>query len=76
MHEGNKKALLDEAGLSFIKSIPGPRFLSPFTEEDRLFEPEPYPQRFELLLKEMSMALTDDREGGFFTMITKKNEKQ
>ena len=67
---------LDESGLSFMKSIPSPRFLSPFTEEARLFEPDPYPNRFELLCKELSMALTDDQEGGFFTMIMKKNEKQ
>ena len=67
---------LDEAGLTFVKSIPSPRFLSPFTEETQLFIPEPYPKPFELLIKELTMALTDDREGGFFTLIMKKNDKK
>ena len=67
---------LDDAGLTFIKSIPSPRFLSPFSEDAQLFEPEPDPNPLELFLKELTMSLTDDREGGFFTMILKKNDKQ
>ena len=67
---------LEASGLSFVRSIPSPRFLSPFTEHDRLFDPEPDPGRLELFLKEMTLALTDDREGGFFTMIMRKNNGQ
>jgi len=65
---------LDESGLSFIRSIPGPRFLEPLTEDDQLFDPGPEPNRFELWCKELTMLLTDDREGGFFTMILRKND--
>ena len=65
---------LDEAGVSFVRSIPNPRFLDPFTDEAQLFKPDSKPKSFEMLLKELTLSLTDDREGGFFTMIMKKND--
>ena len=65
---------LDEAGVSFVRSIPNPRFLDPFTDEAQLFKPDSEPNNFEMLIKELTLSLTDDREGGFFTMIMKKND--
>lgn len=67
---------LEESSLEYLRSIPSPRFLEPFSDQTALFEPDPFPGRLELGLKEMSMLLTEDREGGFFTMITRKGDAE
>lgn len=63
---------LPAAGLDFVRSIPGTRFLESFDEGTDLFSPEQPVSRFERGLKERLMTLAGSDEGGFFTIIARK----
>jgi SAM-dependent methyltransferase len=63
---------LPEVELEFVKSIPKTRFFSPFSSQERLFEAEDPGGSWEAALKECSMALHPDSEGGFFTIVARK----
>lgn len=65
---------LKHADLQFIKSIPKTRILSHFSENEELFQEEAAGRGPELLLSELSLAVRGDSEGGFFTIIAKKNQ--
>lgn len=63
---------LEPNGLELVKTIPKTRLSSRFLDSENLFEPEPPGHPVERLLIELSLALTGDREGGFFTVICRK----
>lgn len=63
---------IPRAGLQFVRSIPKVRMLEKFDSEERLFEPETPSTRPERWLKELSLGLKPDSEGGFFTVIARK----
>jgi SAM-dependent methyltransferase len=64
---------LERTGLTFVKSIPKTTFASPFSPEERLFEPEAPGGPIERTLVEMGMSLwrSQIKEGGFFVVIAK-----
>ena len=63
---------LDETGLQFVKCIPRSKPFQPISDRDRLFEPEPPGNALERFLVESGMVLRGSREGGFFTVIARK----
>lgn len=56
------------AGLTYVKSIPKTNG-RPFSESERLFEPEPPGNPVRRLAAELAMAFSGSREGGFFIVI-------
>jgi SAM-dependent methyltransferase len=63
---------LDDAGFSFVKSIPRSRPGEPFSESEQLFRAEQPGTPIERLKVELGMILSGSREGGFFTMIGRR----
>jgi SAM-dependent methyltransferase len=63
---------LSANGFTFVKSIPRTRPFRPITDADRLFEPEAPGNLLERSLVELSQALRGSREGGFFTVIGRR----
>jgi SAM-dependent methyltransferase len=63
----------ERTGFSFVKSIPRSKPFQPFGESDRLFEPEAPGNAAERLLVELPMMFKGSREGGFFTMIGRRD---
>jgi SAM-dependent methyltransferase len=63
----------EQTGFTFIKSIPRSKPFQPITESDNLFEQEEPGNAVERFLVEFPMMLKGSREGGFFTMIGRKN---
>jgi SAM-dependent methyltransferase len=70
---GDVMQLFEKTGFTFVKSIPHSRPFQPFTEADRLFEPEQPGNAVERFLVEFPMMFKGSREGGFFTMIGRKD---
>lgn len=66
---------LEPNGLELVKSIPKTRFSAEFSAQEDLFSPEPQGGPLERRLIEISMALKDDKEGGFFTIIARKKHE-
>lgn len=66
---------LNQAGLSFVKSIPGTTFGASFSHDERLFRPEPPGGTLERSLVEFSMSVwtSQIKEGGFFVVIARAN---
>lgn len=63
---------LDNSGLDFVRSVPSDQFLTSLSDSEQLFEPTAPGGSIERSLKELSMLLTGDREGGFFTIISRR----
>ena len=70
---GDVLTWFERTGFTFVKSIPRSRPFQPFTESDRLFEREEPGNPIERFLVEFPMMFKGSREGGFFTMIGRKN---
>jgi len=64
---------LPQSGLEFVRSIPNTRFFDSLTSAERLFESDQPGGPLESRLKEWSMALQPDSEGGFFTIVARKH---
>lgn len=65
---------LEKAGLSFVRSIPSARLFGRFKAGERLFSPDKRAGRLGCSIKELSLSLTGNREGGFFTVIARRPE--
>lgn len=65
----------EQTGFQFIKSIPKSRPTCDFSENERLFEPEPAGNRFEHFLVELGMLISGGKEGGLFVMIGRKTNE-
>jgi len=63
---------LEEAGFSFVKSIPRTKLFQPIEDADRLFEAESPGNALERCLVELGMAFRGSREGGFFTVVGRR----
>ncbi|HEU4700735.1 MAG TPA: methyltransferase domain-containing protein [Gemmatimonadales bacterium] len=63
---------LRQTGFDFVKSIPRSTPFEPFSEQERLFEPERPGSALERALVELPMALTGSRQGGFFIVIARR----
>ncbi len=63
------------AGIDFVSSIPKPRLFDPIRPNDKLFSTTSIGSKTELFIKELSMAITDHQDGGFFVVIGKKRKK-
>jgi hypothetical protein len=64
----------EDEGFNFVNAVPKFRW-SPFTAEERLFEPDQPGSALERLLVQTSMVVTGSKEGGFFTVIGRKGGK-
>ena len=69
---GEVLAWLDRTGFSFVKSIPRSKPFQPFSDRDRLFEPEEPGNALERLVVELGMFFQGSREGGFFIVIGRR----
>ena len=65
---------LKQAGFTFIKSIPKTMPFEHINSSEQLFSKEPMGNWFERLLTNIIMVSTGSKEGGFFTIIGKKND--
>jgi SAM-dependent methyltransferase len=63
---------VERAGLRFTKSIPHSKPFTPFSGQERLFEPEEPGNAVERALSELAMIPAGSREGGFFTVIARR----
>jgi SAM-dependent methyltransferase len=63
---------LNQTGFSFVTSIPRSKPFQPFTDRDRLFEPETPGNALERLVVELGMFFQGSREGGFFITIGRR----
>jgi len=70
---GETSRWLEAAGFSFVKSLPRSVPFSPITSDERVFEPERLGNPLERFVAETSMILSGSREGGFFTIVGRKN---
>jgi SAM-dependent methyltransferase len=64
---------LEPNGLTFVRSIPKTDPFQSFDSEERLFEPENRAPRWKTRLQDWSMTVRGTAEGGFFTVIARKN---
>ena len=62
----------DRAGFEFLNSIPKAQAFEPFTPDERLFGSHPSGSRLDHAFVQLGMLLTGGKEGGFFTLIAKK----
>ncbi|HJO24214.1 MAG: class I SAM-dependent methyltransferase [Myxococcota bacterium] len=62
----------EEAGFSFVKSIPRSVPFQPFSPDENLFEPERLGSAFERLLVEAGMTFSGSGEGGFFVFVGRR----
>ena len=66
---------LEDAGFSFVKSIPKPVPFEGFRESEKLFKPDSPGNRLTRFLVESSKVLTGSGEGGFFIIIARKHSQ-
>ncbi len=62
----------DAAGFEFTYGIPNPKAFHPFHEEDVIFQPHPTGTWLDHLIVQVQLALRGSYEGGFFTMIGRR----
>lgn len=62
----------DRSAVAFMTSIPGCTATDAFSAQARLFEPHPRGSSMERLFVQLGMSVRGGREGGFFTMIGRK----
>ncbi len=63
---------LEKVGFSFVRSIPRTKPFQPLTGTENLFETEQLGNPIERFLVETGMVLKGGREGGFFTVIGRR----
>lgn len=63
---------LDRFDCELVKTIPGTRLLDGFSGSEKLFEPEPAGGGFERALVELGQLFSRSVEGGFFTVIARR----
>lgn len=63
-----------QLGFKFIKSIPKTRFFEGFSQNEKLFKAERLVGSIETFLSEAGMIFTNNRNGGLFFVIGKKEE--
>ena len=61
-----------ETGFSFVRSFPRSKPFQPFSEKEGLFKPEEPGNALDRLIVESGMAFRGSREGGFFTLIGRR----
>jgi SAM-dependent methyltransferase len=64
---------LEPNGLTLVKSIPKTDPFRSFSPNERLFEPETRAPRWKTRLRDWSMTVGGTSEGGFFTIIARKD---
>ncbi len=69
---GETLGWLEKASLKFVHSIPTSYPFEPFSESERLFEPQRAGGYFERLAVELGMFFKGSQEGGFFTIIAQR----
>jgi SAM-dependent methyltransferase len=70
---GALRAWMEEAGLTWIRSLPSPHPFEPPLEEGAIFLPEAPAPPLERALTEALMAFSGSREGGFFLGIARRS---
>lgn len=63
----------DRSGVEFVSSIPNSKAFEPFTIENKLFSPNDRGHLIDRFLVQFGSMLRGGKEGGFFTMIGRKN---
>ena len=63
----------EQTGFTFVKSLPRSKPFQPITESDSLFEEEDPGNALERFLVEFPMMFKGSREGGFYTMIGRRD---
>lgn len=69
---GQLAGWIEKIGFKFVRSIPRTKPFQPLTGTENLFEPETLGNPLERFLVETGMILRGGREGGFFTVIGRK----
>jgi SAM-dependent methyltransferase/uncharacterized protein YbaR (Trm112 family) len=64
---------LEPNGLTLVKSIPKTDPFRSFSAEERLFEPETRAPGWKTRIRDWSMAVSGTSEGGFFTIIARRD---
>jgi len=64
---------IERIGFTFVHSIPNSVPFQPFTDSERLFERQPAGNALERLIVESGMVFKGSAEGGFFTMIARRD---
>jgi len=62
----------DHAGFEFINGVPKVKAFGMFTENEKLFKPNPKGNWLDHFLVQFNLIFTGSREGGFFLMIGRK----
>ena len=70
---GETLGWLEEAGFSFVNSIPSSHLFSPIANDFKIFEANEPAGAIERSLAEMLMTLSGGRDNGFFVMVGRKN---
>ena len=70
---GEVLSWFDRSGVEFVNSIPKCRALEPFSPREKLFEARSRGTGFDHFLVQLGMLLSGGREGGFFTMIGRRD---
>ena len=63
---------VEEIGFEFVRSLPRSKPFRPFSENERLFQPEEPGNFIERFLVEFPQAFTGSREGGFFIILARR----
>lgn len=61
-------------GFDFVHSVPKPRMLEAFQDDERLFEQESPGSKLDRLAAQARLVWTGSAEGGFFVMIARKQD--
>lgn len=62
----------DKTGFDFVNGIPKLKAFRGFSENEKLFKPNPRGSRLDHFIAQASLMLAGSREGGFFIMIGRK----
>lgn len=62
----------DQTGFDFVNSIPKSKALEVFSEDERIFKPNPRGSWFDHFITQTHLAFTGGKEGGFFIMIGRR----
>ena len=63
----------DQTGFNFVNSIPKLKGFETFSENERLFKPNPAGNRLDHFIAQARLSCTWNNEGGFFLMIGRRN---
>lgn len=62
----------DRTGFDFVNSIPKSKAFEAFSENERIFKPNPRGNRLDHFIVQSHLAFTGSKEGGFFVMIGRR----